>query len=68
MLSNCDIKIEFDDISKSYYIIWQPPVAIGSGNTRIQALRDLRKVAHFCVDSLIEQKLKETTIKARRNQ
>lgn len=61
MSGNCDIKIEFDDVSKDYYIIWQPPVAVGSGSTGIQALRDLQKAAHFCVDSLIDQKLKDIT-------
>ena len=59
MSSNSDIKIEFDDVSKDYYIIWEIPIAIGSGNTEIEALHDLREAARFCIDSLIGLKLKE---------
>ena len=58
MSGNFDIEIEYDGVSKDYYIIWQPPVAVGSGSTGIQALRDLQKAAHFGVDSLIERNLK----------
>ena len=35
MSSNRDIKIEFDDVSKDYYIIWKPPIAISTGSTEI---------------------------------
>ena len=59
MPGNCDIEIEFDELSNDYYIIWGLPVAIGSGSNRIEALDDLRKVAHFCIDSLINLKLEE---------
>ena len=59
MSGNCNIKIEFDDASKDYYIIWGLPIAIGSGNTEIEALHDLREAAYFCIDSLIGLKLKE---------
>ena len=59
MSSRCDIKIEFDDVSKDYYIIWGLPIAIGSGNTEIEALHDLRETTRFCIDSLIGLKLKE---------
>ena len=41
MTSNRNIKIEFDDVSKDYYIIWSPPIAIGSGSTETEALHDL---------------------------
>lgn len=61
MSGSCDIEIEFDDVSKNYYIVWQPPVAVGSGSSKIEALRDVLEGIHFCVDSLIEQKLKEVT-------
>jgi hypothetical protein len=61
MSGDCDIEIEFDNMSNDCYIIWQPPVAVGSGTTGIQALRDLQKAAHFCVDSLINRKLKEVS-------
>ena len=59
MSSNCDIKIEFDDVSKDYYIIWKLPIAIGSGSTEIEALYDLQETTRFCIDSLIGLKLKE---------
>jgi len=59
MSSNRDIKIEFDDVSKDYYIIWKPPIAISSGSTEIEALHDLQISAHFGIDSLINSKLKE---------
>jgi len=59
MSGKCDIQIEYDGVSNDYYIIWQPPFVIGSGSTGIQALQDLQKAAHFGVDSLIEQKLKD---------
>ena len=61
MSGNCDIEIGFDEVSKDYYIIWQPPVAVSSGSNKIEALRELQKAAHFGVDSLINQKLKEIT-------
>ena len=61
MSNNRDIEIEFDDVSKDYYVVWEPPVAIGSGGTDIEALHDLREVAHFGVDSLIDLKIKEIT-------
>ena len=59
MSSNRNVKIEFDDVSKDYYIIWRPPIAIGSGSTEIEALHDLRETARFCIDSLTGPKLKE---------
>ena len=59
MSGNCSIEIEFDDVSKDYYTIWELPIAIGLGNTEIEALHDLRETARFCIDSLIGLKLKE---------
>ena len=61
MSSNNDIKIDFDDVSKDHYIIWRLPIAIGSGNTEIEALHDLREAARFCLDSLIGLKIKEVS-------
>ncbi len=52
------IKIEFDNETQSYHIIWQP-VVIGSGKTKADALQDLREAAHFGADNLIDLKLKE---------
>jgi len=34
-------------------------VAIGSGKTGTEALRDLKETARFCIDSLIDLKLRE---------
>ena len=59
MSENSNIEIEFDDVSRDYYIIWGLPISIGSGGTEIEALQDLREAAHFCIDLLIDQKLKE---------
>jgi predicted RNase H-like HicB family nuclease len=54
-LSN--IKLEFDNQSGEYYIIWEPMV-IGAGRTKGEALEDLREAAHFGVDTLIDLRLK----------
>ena len=53
-----DITIEYEPESKSHYICWQPflPV-IGSGTNGIEALLDLKRTAHFFIDSLIDAKL-----------
>ena len=59
MSVDCGIEIEFDAASKHYYIIWEVPVAIGSGKTEIEALHDLRNTARFCIDTLINQKLED---------
>ena len=58
---NYNIEIGFDNVSQDYYIIWQPPLVVSSGSNKIYALRDLQKVAHFGVDSIISQKMKEIT-------
>jgi hypothetical protein len=55
-----DFEIIFDYASQDYYIIWEPPAAIGSGKTQTEALRDLRETVHFGVDTLIKSKLQET--------
>ena len=52
------IRIEFDDISQSYYIVWRP-IVIGAGNTCKEALEDLREAAHFGVDTILDMKLGE---------
>ena len=54
------IKIEFDEESRDYYIIWQP-IIIGAGRTGYQALEDLREAAHHSVDTLIDLKLIDNT-------
>lgn len=55
---NHDIQIEFDEATKSYFIVWAPLIA-SSGKTRREALEDLRGVAHFGVDTMIDPKLKD---------
>jgi hypothetical protein len=54
---NKDIQIEYDTVSNNYYIIWQPMVAIGAGSTRKEALDDLRKAAHFGVDTILSREM-----------
>lgn len=50
------INLEFDKESGEYYIVWEP-VVIGTGQTRDEALQDLREAAHFGVDTMIDRKL-----------
>lgn len=57
MCENDNIEIAYDDRAQDYYVIWQPPVAIGSGKTRSEALRDLKKAARLGVDTCISLKL-----------
>ena len=52
-----NINLEFDEESGEYYIVWEPAV-IGTGQTKDQALQDLREAAHFGVDTMIDRKLK----------
>ena len=52
-----NINLDFDSEIGEYYIIWEP-VVIGTGKTGREALEDLREAAHFGVDTLIDQKLK----------
>ena len=53
-----EIEIEYDGETKDYYVIWEPPAAIGSGKTESEALLDLQQAARCGVDTVIEQKLK----------
>jgi predicted RNase H-like HicB family nuclease len=53
-----EIDIEFDEASRGYYAVWEP-VVIGAGNTRQEALQDLKEAAHFGVDTFIDLKLKD---------
>jgi hypothetical protein len=59
MPANSEIQIEFDEEVRSYYIIWQPMVAIGVGGTEEEALEDLRRAAHFGIETKVNLKLKE---------
>jgi|LGOV01.1.fsa_nt_gb predicted RNase H-like HicB family nuclease len=59
MSSNRDIQIEFDEETQNYYVSWEPPIAIGLGKTKEEALEDLREAAHLGVDTLIDLKLRD---------
>ena len=53
-----DIELEFDEETQNDYIIWES-IAIGSGKTKEETLRDLRETAHLGVDTLIDIKLRD---------
>ena len=53
-----EIEIEFDKETLSYYTVWEP-IFISSGKTRHEALKDLRRAAHFGIDTFIDLKSKE---------
>ena len=55
--NNGEIKIELDKVTQHYYIVWELSV-ISLGKTKQEALESLREAAHFGVDSLIDQKLR----------
>jgi hypothetical protein len=61
-LDGNDINLEFDSETGEYYIIWEP-VVIGTGKIPREALEDLRKTAHFGINTLIDLKLKDIGIK-----
>ena len=50
------IVIEFDEGSRSYYIVWEPTI-VGLGRTRREALEELRQAAHFGTDATIDSML-----------
>lgn len=56
MYNTGKIEIEFDDVSNAYYASWYPPKAIGSGKTKLDALRDLQEAIHFGADTMIESR------------
>ena len=53
MSPNNAIKLEFDEVSQNYYVVWQP-IIMGMGATTRKALDDLREAAHCCVDTFID--------------
>ena len=55
--NNGEIKIELDKVTQHYYTVWELS-AIGSAETKQEALEGLKEAAHFGVDSLIDQKLR----------
>jgi predicted RNase H-like HicB family nuclease len=54
-----EITITYDDDSQSYYCIWRPLTSVGLGKTEAQALDDLRAVAHFGIETMVDLKLRE---------
>jgi len=50
------IKLNYDKDIREYYAFWDLKV-IGSGRTKKEVMEDLRTVAHFGVDTLINLKL-----------
>ena len=55
-----EIITEYDTESRSYYIIWQPPVVIGAGRTEKEALEDFREAMRFCIEEIVDKKIRET--------
>ncbi|MBN2099245.1 MAG: hypothetical protein JW753_06575 [Dehalococcoidia bacterium] len=56
-----DIEVGRDKDGGRYYAVWQPPVAIGSGRSMVEALRDMREAIELSVDSHVRRKLREKT-------
>ncbi len=60
-ISPCnDIKTEYDADSRYYFVIWQPPVVIGAGLTEKEALEDFREAMRFCIEGIVDKKIRET--------
>ena len=57
--SDSDIKIEYDEEVQSFYVVWRPVAAIGTGQTGKEALEELRQAAHFGINTMIDLKLTE---------
>lgn len=51
-----DIKLDYDEESGEYYIVWEPLI-ISAAKTERRALEELREAAHSGVDTLIDLKL-----------
>ena len=52
-----EIRHEYDDESKCYYIIWQPLIVIGIGGSEKETLEDLRVAAHFGIETMVNSKM-----------
>ena len=55
MVTN-DIKLDYDEVSGEYYIVWEP-IILSAGQTERRALEELRGAAHLGVDTLIDRRL-----------
>ena len=62
-LPESDIRIEYDEELRSYYIFWNPMAAAGLGGTEKEALEELRAAAHFGIDTAVDIKLAEFSCK-----
>jgi predicted RNase H-like HicB family nuclease len=58
-LPDDEILIAYDDDSQSYYCIWRPLTSVGLGETKAEALDDLRAAAHFGIETMVDLKLSE---------
>ena len=56
---NRDIQINYDTVSHSYYIVWQPMVVISAGPTIEEALKDLKEAAHFGIDTFLGEEIEK---------
>ena len=54
-----EIQIEVDEETGYRYIIWQPMVTVGLGDSAGAALEDLRCAAHAGIDCGVDGKLRE---------
>jgi predicted RNase H-like HicB family nuclease len=54
-----DIQINYDTVSNSYYIVWQPMVVISAGPTIKEALRELKEAAHFGIDTILGEEIEK---------
>lgn len=53
-----NFQIEFDEVSRSYFIFWRTVIA-GLGETPHEAMDDLRQAAHLGIDTMIDSKARE---------
>jgi predicted RNase H-like HicB family nuclease len=61
-VAETNINLEYDSETGEYYIMWRP-IVIAAGKTITTALEDLRETAHFGINTLIDLKLKEISVK-----
>jgi hypothetical protein len=66
-LPESDIRMEYDEELRSYYIVWNPMEAVGLGRTEKEALEELRAAAHFGIDTAVDIKLAEVSQKEKKN-
>jgi hypothetical protein len=66
-LAEDDIRIEYDELLRSYYIVWNPVAAAGLGSTEKEALEELRAAAHFGIDTAVDIKLSKVSREDKKN-